>query len=359
MRKTFIIALAALVSKSILFLSVALCVAGCGRNDMNADIVGIVGLEEADMSDFDFKSLTSRVIELKSDIASLENPVKVVLWEDRMYVMNDNMETQNILVYSDEGDFITYLGTTGRGPGEYLGISDFTVDSQGNILIADGVANKLIVYGSDLKYKTVTDFPFEIEGLASIDGGYIVALALWDKTYSDAGVITVSSEMSRKSTVLPHLEFYDENYELSTAKFQEAEEGYFYNKAIDDNVYLLSSTDGSILRQFYFDFGSEKVPDDIRQNIDASMENGTFENYMMLLNFAVAGARYACGNMVRHGVYVDFIADRQNSILYLKNVGEDMDEMFVGYCGEELVSVLLPQEENERFKLKFTTFPLD
>lgn len=342
-----------------LVLMAALSVAGCNGNKNGSEVIGIAGFEEKTMSEFDFSSFKSRTIELKSDLTSLENPVKVVFGNGRIYVLNDNMMSQNILVYSETGDFLKYLGANGRGPGEYLGISDFALDSEGNVLIADGVANKLIIYDNNLEYVSTTDFPFEIEGLAPVDGGYLVALALWDTTYPDAGVITVDPEMTLRSTVLPHLEYYDANYELSVAKFQKAEEGYFFNKSIDDNIYLLNPADGSLIGQYHFDFGAGTVPDEVRQNVEASMENGSFENYTMLFNFAVAGSSYACGNMVKNGLYMDFIADIQNGILYLKNVGEDMDQMFVGYAGNELISVILPQEENDFFKLRLTTFPLN
>lgn len=120
------------------------------------------------------------------------------------------------------------------------------------------------------------------------------------------------------------------------------------------SVKLTAALSGST----FFDFGSEKVPDDVRGNVESAMENGLFEDYSLILNFAVAGDGYACGNMLKNGVYVDFIADRSSRTVYIKNVEEDMDEMFIGYAGSTLVSVLLPQDDNDTFKLRFTEFPL-
>lgn len=334
-----------------------LSVLGCS-DKKDIDVIDIASFDERSMSEFDFSQFRSRTVVLGSDLGGLGNPVKAVLKNDRIYILNDNMTTQNILVYSSEGEFISNLGTVGRGPGEYLGISDFTVASNGDVIIADGVANKLVVYDNRLEYVSTSGFPFEIEGLASLPDGYLVALALWDSTWPDDGVIVVDSEMGKVSTVLPHLEYYDVNFELSSAKFQDTDGGYFFNKSIDDNIYLISKTDGSLIRQYFFDFGSEKVPDDVRGNVESAMENGLFEDYSLILNFAVAGDGYACGNMLKNGVYVDFIADRSSRTVYIKNVEEDMDEMFIGYAGSTLVSVLLPQDDNDTFKLRFTEFPL-
>lgn len=333
-------------------------IVGCKDVSDNIEVIDFSGYKELPMSAFDFQKFESRVVELRSSEAILGEPIKVITYKDKIYVLSDDMQSQSIAVYTAEGNFLSGLGTRGRGPGEYLGISDFTIDSEGNTLIADGVANKLIEYDSSLRYSSTSGFPFEIEGMACINDGYLIGLALWDEIWPKAGVISVGPDMSNAAELLPRAEFFDANYEISTAKFQNTDIGYFFNKAIDDNVYLLDKQDGHLLRHYYFDFGSETVPDDVRMNIEMSVENGTFEDYTMLCNFVVVGQRYISGCLVHDAAYMDFIADRETGRLYTKDIWKDMDEMFLGYEGDELISVIFPQSEDECLRLKFTKIPL-
>lgn len=346
--------------KELLFLAIfPSLLISCHRADTAVETIDIAGYQENAMADFDISLFPSRTVELRSeDLSILANPVKVVNYSDKLFVLNDNLRSQNVLVYSIEGDFISRLGANGRGPGEYLSVTDLTVDSDGNIWIVDGVANKLIKYNKELAYESTSGFPFEIEGLSNVSDGFLVGLALWDEEYPSSGVILVDKNMRMIKNIVPRPQYYDVNYEISTAKFQNTDAGYYFQKAIDDNVYLLDKEEGNIVKTFHFDFGSETVPDDVRANIENSVNNGTFSDYTMLYNFAVIGERYICGGLVHNDVYMDFIADRQNEVMYTKDIWNDMDEIFIGYIGNELVSVVYPQSESEFYKLKFMSIPL-
>lgn len=82
--------------------------------------------------------------------------LKIVSIDKRIYIRNSGLERE-ILCFDIDGKFLFKLQNTGRGPEEYLSITDFDVSSDNKILTILSILNhKLLVYGiSD------TDFTFQ------------------------------------------------------------------------------------------------------------------------------------------------------------------------------------------------------
>ena len=86
---------------------------------------------------------------------------KIVVHENKIYVSDDK---KVINIFDMTGRHIRTLNRTGRGPEEYLNLTDFTIDPQGNIFIAS--QNEAVVeYDPNLKFVRKR-FPAEDNGNA-------------------------------------------------------------------------------------------------------------------------------------------------------------------------------------------------
>lgn len=72
---------------------------------------------------------------------------KILVLDNKIYILDSSI-ANSILVFSLEGKFIYKICKTGKGPGEYLSLTDFDVDNFGNIFVQDQVSGKIIKYSN-------------------------------------------------------------------------------------------------------------------------------------------------------------------------------------------------------------------
>ncbi len=107
-----------------------------------------------------------KTIQLETSENSLLSRVyDVKLFDEQLYVT----DRKKILIFDREGNFIDQFGRRGEGPGEYRGISSFTLDSSnGNIYIASDY--RVLVYTADSKLLMEKKFPHGTYNLEFVDG---------------------------------------------------------------------------------------------------------------------------------------------------------------------------------------------
>lgn len=75
----------------------------------------------------------TELIPLETNQICLVNRIdKVVMFESKIFVFDEN--SQKILLFNHDGTFIRQIGRPGKGPGEYLEISDFDIDRVRNLV---------------------------------------------------------------------------------------------------------------------------------------------------------------------------------------------------------------------------------
>lgn len=74
------------------------------------------------------------------------NVSKLIPFDDKIMVV-DNIYAQSIFLFTDEGEYISQIGSHGAGPEEYVFIESVTVDTQGKrIFIYDSKQRKILTY---------------------------------------------------------------------------------------------------------------------------------------------------------------------------------------------------------------------
>ena len=176
---------------------------------------------------------------------------KIYILEQRRY---------RLLVFDDTGRPVFKLDYRGRGPNEFLQITDFAVDRNGDLWIADAQKDRLFKYSLEGDLLDSRPFDSEIVRMCGADPGqFMVGIANYDSSeYAGTALAIADSTGTIRKPVLPYPDRTDPNFWF-TSIISRGENGVFYNWPVDDNLYEISY-DGEVLNTFYFDFGNKAVP---------------------------------------------------------------------------------------------------
>ncbi|MCF8222883.1 MAG: 6-bladed beta-propeller [Bacteroidales bacterium] len=88
---------------------------------------------------------------------------RLVKWCDPyFYYLSQAKDNQKVIRFTRDGKFVDALDKQGRGPSEYISISDFFVDeNSGNIYI---ITNKIVVFDKNLNYLHDIKYPAKRDG---------------------------------------------------------------------------------------------------------------------------------------------------------------------------------------------------
>lgn len=275
---------------------------------------------------------------------------KVKITDKYIYVLDGRLK--RIIVFDLFGNGIIKLDKLGQGAEEYLQITDFDVNSSGDIYILDGRLDKLFAYDKHANFISAKELPFEADIIHLLsDDKFLFGLSSWNKKEGASKKVVVTDvELKIEKAYMDYDEFIDEAYWISAYNFISANNCVFYNKQIDNTVYELSSINGEPVKAHVFDFGRKNVPNIDKKNIEGNLRN--FESYCCLKNFAIVTDKYAIGTVWDELKTKAFIIDRNNQILYLGKETTDNDKSYItGVYGDYIVSYMIPG--------KFETFDDD
>ena len=280
--------------------------------------------------------------------------------EDRIYVMdNPAIREYRLLAFDSNGRFIRQIGAMGRGPGEYLGISDFATAPDGSVWIEDAVANNLIHYGKDLRHICTVPTSYDADCMEFLeDGNLIVNISHWNPDRIRIAVTdTLFGEENRRTVI-------NYNYEpnpyvhYGSGQLNIIREGWLHSYPPLGDIYLFDSKDGKLKQHFFLDFGPDKITaEDILELGDGSDDMKfiqSIEDHVFLLKIANLSDDYVIGRMNDKGQYTDFIADRKNRIIYKSKPGSL--SRILSQSGEWTVSLVTPDTDEARYRLLLRRF---
>ncbi len=273
----------------LLFCSIIILFAGCRQNSPvyeNATDVAIADFKKVEaVSPSEIYGTEPAYIRLEttdSALFSFRDIEKVVIEDNLIYILESTFK--KLIVYDMDGAPVKVIDYRGRGPKEYLQITDFDVDKDGYIWIADAQKNVLYKYGKDCKVVSAQLYPYEVNKIRCLDsGGFIFQIGSWDDSYlSGCELVVADSSLNVKSKLLKYPK--DKNMDIVfKTTISDNGEDCFYMDPISDYLFNLSS-DGEISAIYHLDFGSRTVPDDIRKDIG--------KNYSRLKNYSFAFSSY-------------------------------------------------------------------
>lgn len=133
--------------KRILFLAAMLSLAaGCNRNksdsglDVPAPVLDLASSckQVSDLSDY---IADVRIVRLAAEPVIYSGSGKILTYDGKFIILSDSF-----VEYNSDGSFSKTIGRVGRGPGEFVAVTDFCVDDEAGHLVCLTPDNKVLRY---------------------------------------------------------------------------------------------------------------------------------------------------------------------------------------------------------------------
>jgi len=237
---------------------------------------------------------------------------KIIIKDSISYILDQSQ--RKIVSFNMSGRPLSFLARKGRGPMEYLQISDFDVDGKGNIFILDGQKNKVFEYDKTGIMVSSSEIPFEASYIKILeDRGFAFGISAWDYTYPNDRIVLTDKRIRPVKSISKRESPLDPNFQFFSIGFSCLKNGdCFYNYPIDDYVTVLDNT-GNLKEAYYMDFGGKATPEELRNSIEAHLDR--INGCRFLVKGIVVTDNWIVG-CVREGKMSDFVIDRKNKIRY-------------------------------------------
>ena len=207
---------------------------------------------------------------------------KIIFFEDYLYVWASRSRHQ-LFLFSKTGQFISTIGSQGRGPGEYIIVSDFVIDEKRREVVVSSTSN-LIHYSLEGKYLYNSLRDCQTKKIAFSD------TLLWCTTYLtifEKNAAIAISPQEDTIVVIPNplfgKESFNGHWQYTIGKGQNVFYNYsdnlFYTDGdnLNDTIYKVK---GSNLEPYaYLDMGRYKLPMEYRIEISNEMYQRHGENF--------------------------------------------------------------------------------
>lgn len=270
---------------------------------------------------------------------------KIEIQDSCIYIMDSFQKLLGIFDMSGHG--IGKVGDIGRASSEYLNLSDFSIDKNGNIYLIDGRLDKMNIYDKERNFIKSVQIPFEMDVFTCLENdNFLIGLSSWNNQLNAGDkLIKVDCDLSPLMTFCEYDKNVDHSYWLSYYKFLRYRNTIIYNRFLDNNVYLFSDK-GEVLKSIYFDFGNKNVPETALRDIEQHEE--LYGKLCCLKEFTIVQNNFLLGYVWDERTDKIFFIDRRKDILYLgKPAAFNKLGNVIGVCDGGIISCIYPGDYME------------
>lgn len=242
------------------FILIIFCFVQCTKQKTDTcQNVQTLAINPKQINPIKFSNLFSaqEVIKVSNDsINVLSKPSKLLTADNHFYFCSNNI----LFVYDQEGNCILNINKKGNGPGEYITISDFSIDSDKKLLeINDGEGGKIVRYDmngnyvGEIKYKLFSsNFVNYRNDLYMYSGRTKNA----EKDYSIHILNSETGDSKKKIVEVPAEEKYLNFIEYTN--FAIWDDTLSYSSSISNTIYYIK--DRELYPRLTIDFGKSALP---------------------------------------------------------------------------------------------------
>jgi len=290
------------------------------------------------------------VLDTEDETYAFSSIDKLVCKNGLFYIMD--FRARKISVFDGGGKGVFAFSKNGRGPGEYLQVSDFDIDENGDFWILDAQSDALFHYRADGTFvssaKTETEFSF----MKYIGGGkLLLSVASYDSSdEKDVKVLVADTTMA----VTERYSYGSSNQEQDTEMVfpslgfcKKGDRIYYVSNGIEDDVAVFDEN-GGFEGVVHFDFAGRTVPSEMKSSVEEHWEE--FMDYSFpTKTVCPVGDDVLVGCVVEiseEGMYSDYVMDRKTKTIY-KQGPESQGLFLIGMGDGKLVYMLYPGLEGD------------
>ena len=242
---------------------------------------------------------------------------------DEFFVLDK--KNQRVLRFNSEGEFLNKIGKPGRGPKEYKGLDDFSIQRDTVYFLDGGAQTTITGYrkSGDFLYSKTFDIPSRC--FEKVKSKYVIYSSYNSISSSPFRLKTIDEKGNIKNTYLKN------NTKLTypvPANLLQFGSVIYFQEGYHNSTYILESSD--LEKTYTFDFGEYSIP-------DAFFEMDRREGLNLIQNKGFASLRCYFGNKAidvfevlviqknKDAKVFQIIYDRQQNRLYRKKFNMESD----------------------------------
>lgn len=334
-----------------LFLFLFCICTACSRKSGNVEVG--VPVHDVDYLSLSKSSLDSYLLSKRGNYillkdsggkASFGRTDKVRIINDYIYILDERLRT--LAVYDTGGQFVTIVGKRGQGPSEFVNISDFDVDSLGNICILDGRLDKVLFYNMNFQFSYEKKLLFEADILQFLDGKHLMfGLSSWNKREKEGSKIVVTDmNLDIINSYFQYDKYVDPAFWISGYQFAKSKYNIAYNQTISNDISVFDHA-GQLKELIRFDFGDKNVPNESKIDIESNLND--FDDYCVIKKIYTVTDDYIVGTIWESRNTKMFVIDRNLKTLYIGGKVSDLDRNFIcGVCEQGFINNIVEPDEN-------------
>ncbi|MDR2026079.1 MAG: 6-bladed beta-propeller [Prevotellaceae bacterium] len=195
--------------KKIIFTAINLCIliSSCSTDRQNTDIADssiLIDLDKIERKDTVrtssiFRKVRTVILE-DNDSALIGNIDRIEVFDSAIFVIDAGI-AKRIFVYNMEGGYIRQIGNQGRGPGEYLHMTDFCIDRDNrHVCVLDDAKKRIHRYNADNgKYAGSIKLPDDVSVnyIACNNNRFYVTVCSYDLSQRDNMMLEIDVPTSK------------------------------------------------------------------------------------------------------------------------------------------------------------------
>ena len=217
------------------------------------------------------------LIPLKMPKDDLIGNIKKILFVNDTIVILDIVR-ESVLFFDEKGNFLSKISRKGRGPGEYLSISNISITTPDTLNVLDLLVRSVKQYsfsGDFLREKKLDKWGYPSGYLKLGAYEYFAVYSAYLAEEKELYYLNIHGENGKKTGYFPFMEMILASTEPATYFFTDGE-SWYYRQFFDDTIYRLE--DGKLIAAYRFDFGENAYPG------EALLESKTTDDYDRLLS---------------------------------------------------------------------------
>lgn len=195
---------------------------------------------------------------------------KIISVKNRLYILDRGINKQ-IFVFNTEGKYLGSIGKYGKGPGEFISLSDFIIDDKKNqLLVLDAQLRKVLTYNlQDANFLNELKVTFLVTDFVKLDDNVLSFYSKFPQTKSGINYSIANMNLKDKSYkwFLVQDE-YDTRLSYSHSIFQS--ENTYFASYFKDIIYRITADE--VEPFITIDFGKNKIPKEKLKNIHSNLK---------------------------------------------------------------------------------------
>ena len=229
-------------------------------NVNNSKTISISSIEEAIQDSIYFKE--AKIINLETIDESLLSEIRRIFMDDNKLFIYDG-KMNEIFMFDTTGKYINKINRKGEGPGEYVQLSDFTIDPQKKqIVLLCAIPEKQMYFSYDGKLLK-EEKNHEFYSRFSLDKNYIY----FERTNKNSQIHTLNKETKEKKESMTPINIKNSYYTKGNS-FTNCG-NILFSRRFDNSIYELS--DGLIQKKYDINFKGHSFPKQLIDEADITV----------------------------------------------------------------------------------------